>query len=113
VASGFAGISGDVVDAVNVSTRIRDRMVREQTQANYKMAEWDYRQKQATIATQTIRSMDSSYILDNLDFTQGYEQKTWTPTLAQGAFMGAAPYMAEAFKNWSSSGGGSEGSSEG
>ena len=103
VASAFAGISGDVVDAVNLSTRIRDRMVREQTQANYKMAEWDFRQKQATIATQTIRSMDSSYLLDNLDFGMGYEQKQWSPTMTQGAFVGASPYIADALKNWGGS----------
>ena len=107
VASGFAGISGDVVDAVNVSTRIRDRMVREQTQANYKMAEWDFRQKQATIATQTIRSMDSSYLMDTLDFSMGYTQQQWSPSLAQGAFAGAAPYMQQAFSNWGSSNSGS------
>ena len=77
-------------------------MVREQTQSNYKMAEWDFRQKQATIATQTIRSMDSSYLMDTLDFSMGYTQQQWSPSLAQGAFAGAAPYMQQALSNWGS-----------
>lgn len=100
VAAGFAGISGDVVDSVNLSTRLRDTMVKEQTRANFKAAEWDYRQRQAAVATQTVRRMDSSILLDNLDFTQGYDQKTWSQSLFQAGVAGGLKYGAEALKNW-------------
>lgn len=88
-ASAFAGISGDVVDSVNLSSRLRDRMVRETTQRNFKMAEWDFRQRQAATAQQYVRSLDSSYILDNLDYTQSFVQQVSTPSQFQGAVAGA------------------------
>lgn len=102
VAAAFSGISGDVVDSVNLSTRIRDRMVREQTQKNVEMAKWDFAQRQALTATQTIRGLDSSYILDNLDYTMGYTQQQWTPSIGQGAFAGMAPYLKDTISNWGS-----------
>lgn len=88
-ASAFAGISGDVVDSVNLSSRLRDRMVRETTQRNFKMAEWDFRQRQSATAQQYVRSLDSSYILDNLDYTQSVVQQQYTPSIGRGAFAGA------------------------
>lgn len=94
-AAGAVGQSGGVVDMVNTSTRLRDAIVERQVQDNQTLQSYDNAKQRGQVMSQAIRSMDSSLIVDALDWNKDYA--TLTPVVSNwanaiqgaGAFFGA------------------------
>lgn len=70
-----AGVGGDVVDMVNVSTALRDSIVDQRTQALKGSAAWDASRYMGGVMQQMVSSLDSSLLLEGLDFNNTVAQQ--------------------------------------
>ena len=88
----MAGVSGDVVDMVNVSTRLRNEIVRQDFSDRVDLANHDTARRAGNIMSQMVGGLDSSLLLDTLDYN--VDVATFTPwkstfyNFIQGAFKG-------------------------
>lgn len=89
-----AGVGGDVVDMVNVSTALRDSIVEQRTASLRGSAAWDAGRYMGGVLQQMTSSLDSSLLLEGLDYnkTVAQERSTtprYTPSYLQSALTGA------------------------
>jgi hypothetical protein len=86
-----AGVGGDVVDMVNVSTSLRNSIVAQRTQDLQKMGAWDTGRQLGGIMQQMVASLDSSMIIEGLDYSRNVANvKYGGPSVLQSMFQGAA-----------------------
>ena len=93
-AQAAAGVGGDVVDMVNVSTSLRNSIVAQRTQDLQKMGAWDTGRQLGGIMQQMTASLDSSMIIEGLDYNRSVANvKHGGPSvlgsMLQGAVKGA------------------------
>lgn len=87
-----AGVSGDVVDMVNTSAALRDSIVRQEFSERIDLAASDTARRAGNIMSQMVGGLDSTLLLDNLDYN--IDIATFTPwkstayNFVQGAFKG-------------------------
>jgi hypothetical protein len=88
-AAAFTGVGGDVADMVSASTRLmQQRASHDASQArDYRV--YDTARRQGVIASQTIRGMDNSLILDAMDYQHNVAQvqrsvNPWTRAILAG-----------------------------
>lgn len=62
------GLGGSVVDMVNTSTALRDSIVKQSVDDKQNAQAWDTSKRAGVIASQMIGGLDSSVILDRLDY---------------------------------------------
>lgn len=91
-----SGVDGNVVDMVNYSTALRNSIVAGQVDKNQSQQAFDESKRAGNIASQMVQSLDSSLILDHLDYNVDYaqnkpEQSKFSQTL-NGFFQGAQWY---------------------
>jgi len=67
----FAGVSGQAVAAVDLSSRVRESMMAEAAKRNGASRDFDYKMRLARVGAGMIQDLDSSAILDNMDVS-GY-----------------------------------------
>jgi hypothetical protein len=63
-----AGVDGNVVDMVDTSTALRNSIIGQQVKTSEGEQAYDVGQKRGQVASQMISSMDSSIILDHLNY---------------------------------------------
>jgi hypothetical protein len=63
-----AGVGGSVVDSVNQSTALRDSIVKQSVADNVGSASWDESRRAGNIMSQIVGGLDSSIILDHMDY---------------------------------------------
>jgi hypothetical protein len=68
------GVGGSVVDMVNTSTALRDSIVKQSVDDNQNAQSWDISKRAGVIASQMIGGLDSSVILDRLDYNHDVAQ---------------------------------------
>lgn len=88
-AAAFTGAQGETSDMVSISTRLMQQRAERQALTERGYASYDTARRAASIATQTSRSLDSSLILDSMDYsvTPAMTQKApsvWGTTLMTG-----------------------------
>lgn len=117
-AAGAVGQIGGVVDMVNTSTRLRDAIVERQVQDNQTLQSYDNAKQRGKVMSQALRSMDSSIIVDTLDWNKDYA--TITPVVSNwaNAIQGAgasfgATQIADMMRNNTSQSSGSSSSDSG
>lgn len=89
-AQAAAGVGGDVVDMVNVSTSLRNSIVAQRTQDLQRMGAWDTGRQLGGIMQQMTASLDSSMILEGLDYnTNVANVKYGGPSVIQSMLGGA------------------------
>lgn len=86
----FAGVSGDVVDMVNVSTSLRNSIVAERTKDLQRMGAWDTGRQLGGIMQQMTASLDSSMILEGLDHNTNVANVKYGGPSALQAMLGGA-----------------------
>lgn len=95
-AAAVSGIDGNVVDMVNGSTALRDSIVRQSVDEAQDARAYDVSRRAGNIMSQMVSSLDSSVILDRLDYNVDYA--TEKPVLSvfsqtlNGFFQGAQWY---------------------
>lgn len=96
-AQAFAGVSGSVVDAVNSTTRLRNARIQQAAADRVAAGDYDAAQEQGHIARATIQSLDSSSIIDELDYNVDIGQTI----MRQGnLFTDLAPAAQTAMSAW-------------
>lgn len=98
-AQAFHGVSGSVVDVVNGTTRLRNARIQQAQADRMKSADYDASQEQANIQRATIQSLDSSSIMDELDYNVDVAQ---TITRQGNLFTDLAPAAMTAMSAWGS-----------
>lgn len=73
-AQAFSGVSGSVVDMVNTSTRLRNARAIQALKQREKSMSIDAATEQANIQRATIESLDTSSIMDELDYNVDFAQ---------------------------------------
>lgn len=90
---GFSGLSSNVADTVNTATTLQHSFAMQQAQLHHDQTQWAAAKQRSVVLLNTIRSTDSSFIMDNLDYTQHVAQQFYAPTameaFATGAINGA------------------------
>lgn len=69
-AAAFVGVGGEVADMVSGSTRLMQQRAAREAQNNQAFRLYDDARRAGVIMTQTIRGLDSSLILDALDYSR-------------------------------------------
>lgn len=88
----FAGVTGDVVDMVNTSAALRDSIVRQEFAERVDLASHDVARRAGNIMSQMVGGLDSSILLESMDYN--IDIATYTPSLSsaynfvQGAMKG-------------------------
>lgn len=85
------GVAGSVVDMVNTSTALRDSIVKQSVDDNQNMQAWDTSKRAGVIASQMIGGLDSSVILDRLDYNQDVAQHQNKTSLFAAVLRGFFP----------------------
>lgn len=103
-AAGAVGQIGGVVDMVNTSTRLRDAIVERQVQDNQTLQSYDNAKQRGQVMSQAIRSMDSSIIVDTLDWNKDYATLTpvisnWTNAIQGAGAAFGATQIADMLRN--------------
>lgn len=75
-----AGVAGSVVDTVNMTTALRDSIVRQEFADARNMAAYDTQRRAGTIMSQVVGGLDNSLILDSLDFNIDVAQRQAKPS---------------------------------
>lgn len=92
--SAAAGVEGSVVDMVNTSTRLRSAIVDQRTRDVQGLVRSDADRRAGQIMSQTIQGLNTSLILDNLDYSTDVGRSyTKQSTLGAGV-MGAVGAVA-------------------
>ena len=113
---GAQGMMGGVTDMVDTSTRIRQGLVSQLTKTAKDQARYDQTVRAGIILSQTVQSMDSSLIVDSLDFSADYAQKTPVLSHWANAIQGAGSAFGATGQGWDimkNSGGGTQTTSVG
>lgn len=96
-AAAFAGVGGEVADTVSIATRLSQQRASLAAARNSGYRGYDAARRAAAIASQTIRGLDSSIILDTLDYNinVAQTQRAINPIYAAlaGAYEGAMGSM--------------------
>jgi hypothetical protein len=69
-----AGVNGQVVDMVNASVALRDSIVRQRFADHVDTKSYDTARRAASIMSQTIGGLDSSVILETMDYNKDVAQ---------------------------------------
>ena len=89
----LSGVTGDVVDMVNGATALRHARVNERNLVRREGMAFDAAHRQGTMMSQMVQGLDSSIIVDSIDY--GVDVSQYTPTKSRLASMlyGAASAM--------------------
>lgn len=68
-AAAFAGVGGEVADTISLSTRLMQQRAAYEATQRRDFSAYDAARRAGVIQTQTIRSLDSSLILDAVDYS--------------------------------------------
>lgn len=84
-----SGVSGSVVDMVNTSTALRDSIVKQGVADDAASESYDVSRRAGNIMSQVVGGLDSSVILDSLDYNQNvaFTNPTRKRTLIDKVFM--------------------------
>lgn len=74
-AAAVSGIDGNVVDMVNVSTALRDSIVQQSVDDRQSMIDYDTSRRAGTIMSQMVSGLDSSVIVDGLNYNIDMAQR--------------------------------------
>jgi hypothetical protein len=93
-AAAFSGVAGETSDMVSASTRLMQQRVAHSADRSRDFRLYDDARRAGMIQQQTIRSLDSSLILDSLEYTidvaqQQHSINPWTATLWKMIEVGA------------------------
>jgi hypothetical protein len=97
-AQAAARLEGGAVDAVNTSTALRNALVNSSLGKNAALADYDYTQRAGRIAASTAGGLDSSLILDSLDYNVDFAQVAPKLSRMAAIIRGAAPYAQAAIQ---------------
>lgn len=95
-AAAVAGVDGNVVDMVNGSTALRDSIVRQSVDEHQSMENYDASRRAGAIMSQMVSGLDSSVILDTLDYNQDVEQYRPETSAFANLIRGAFPAALDA-----------------
>jgi hypothetical protein len=85
-----AGVEGGVTDMVNLSTRLRSAMVEQRSKDVLRMQASDTERRAGDIMSQTIQGLDTSLIVDSLDYTTDVANQKGKQSFLSAAVGGAA-----------------------
>lgn len=68
-AAAFSGVGGEVADTISVTTRLMQQRAGERALRNTRYRSFDTSRRAEAITEQTVRSLDSSLIFDQLDLS--------------------------------------------
>lgn len=89
-AAAFAGVGGEVADTVSAATKLSQQRAAYEASRNRDYRLYDDARRAAVIQTQTIRSLDSSLILDSLDYNVNAAQRQSGTNPLLAGVLGAA-----------------------
>ncbi len=105
----MAGVSGSTVDVLNATAALRASRMKQQQVDNGESMEFDNSRRAAAIYTQATDSMDSSSIMDSLDYNVDVSQRKTEGSLLMAGLSaafsvpGATKGVAQALQNYSAS----------
>lgn len=88
-AAAFAGVGGEVADTVSMATRLSHQRASHAALRNTEFRSYDTARRASSIMSQTVRSLDSSLILDTLDYNSNVAQPKASLKPWYGAVAGA------------------------
>jgi hypothetical protein len=88
-AAAVSGVVGDVVDTINSTVRLRDALSEEQANRVAGQMAFDAARQASGIMQQTISSMDSSLILDQMNYNTAVAKQEYSASIGQLAWQGA------------------------
>ena len=96
-AAAASGLSGGVVDTINAATALRRSRANEETRRLGEFGSFDAGRRAASIMQQSVRGMDSSILIDGLDYNNNVpvtlaKAPIWSSVLFAGASAFAQSY---------------------
>jgi len=89
-AAAFAGVGGEVADTISVSTRLMQQRAAREALLSRDFRLYDTARRAASIQSQMIQSLDTSLILDSLDYTINTAKQTPVGNPTAAGFAAAA-----------------------
>lgn len=89
----FSGVGGDVVDMVNTSVNLRNEIVKQEFSDRLDLAHSDVARRAGNIMSQMVGGLDSSILMDNLDYNIAVAEYTPTKSSAYNFVAGAMKGM--------------------
>lgn len=94
-----SGVGGNVTDTVNTATALRASIAKSTADQAIKSNAQNYSAEQANVMSRMVGSIDSSIILDNLDYNKSVAQKSPQLKVFAAALQGFFPANTDALGN--------------